>query len=558
MSTISGHRLELAGAALAALALVLLGSGCSCAVERPNTQVIAIVDADPGVRAMSRTLHINVYGASEPGVPTDLVFERAFDLEEFDWPITVALAPQDRDPTRRYRVEAIAQTPAGAHVATVRAISGYVAEQTLTLRMRLIDACIGVECDEPGQTCFGPDDCRDATVDPRSLLDGGVPDDDAGMGTDAGPECTPGRCDDGHECTEDFCMPDGSCGHVAMDGMCDDGNPCTDDACTGDDADPLGLGCSHDPNEDACDDGMFCTGFDHCADGACVPDGDPCTGGLTCNESTDVCEGCPGIPCPGPVAGAWSACSYATTCATTGTRTRTVRTFTCGTGSCTPMDVTETDTTTCVRATEGVSCGTTSTSAWGMCTGFSDVCDTTGTQSRLRTTPVCMAGVCTPTSTPESQACTRTTNGASCSDGNGCTAPDTCMGGTCRGGPDVCSMDGGLCDAGMCDDGIACTIDTCAAGVCSNVPDSALCGGCGTCNPSFGCDYGGCDAGVDQCSFDWDCPMPSDPCRRARCNTLVIPHVCDDYFVGCDGGVTPDGGAARDGGGHVPPPPDGG
>lgn len=54
-------------------------------------------------------------------------------------------------------------------------------------------------------------------------------------------------------------------------------------------------------------------------------------------------------------------------------------------------------------------------------------------------------------------------DGASCWDGNECTASDTCMGGVCAGTPD---------DGASCDDRDVCTIgDTCAGGACAGVAE---------------------------------------------------------------------------------------
>ncbi len=124
------------------------------------------------------------------------------------------------------------------------------------------------------------------------------------------------NCDDGDGCTGDSCNPQTGCVHTVtpgcwcdQDGDCTDSNLCTgiercidgncvsgtplscDDAnsCTDDSCDPQ-TGCVHDNNTAACDDGLFCNGYDTCGDGSCtVHSGDPCKQ-LTCNEETDICE----------------------------------------------------------------------------------------------------------------------------------------------------------------------------------------------------------------------------------------------------------------------------
>lgn len=51
--------------------------------------------------------------------------------------------------------------------------------------------------------------------------------------------------------------------------------------------DPPGGGCSTDAE---CEDGQFCNGPESCVSGACQSGGNPCTGGTTCNETSDTCE----------------------------------------------------------------------------------------------------------------------------------------------------------------------------------------------------------------------------------------------------------------------------
>ena len=60
--------------------------------------------------------------------------------------------------------------------------------------------------------------------------------------------------------------------------------------------------------------------------------------------------------------------------------------------------------------------------------------------------------------------------------------------------PPIIGLCGGCSNPQDCDDGVACTIDTCVAGVCSNTPDDSLCPDNGLfcdgdefCDPSVGC-----------------------------------------------------------------------
>ena len=85
-------------------------------------------------------------------------------------------------------------------------------------------------------------------------------------------------------------------------GDCDDGNECTADRCAPDDGGADADGCIHVPNDDPCNDGVFCNGPDRCSGGVCgVHGGDPCIGGPecadTCNEAAANCFAPAGTPC---------------------------------------------------------------------------------------------------------------------------------------------------------------------------------------------------------------------------------------------------------------------
>ena len=119
--------------------------------------------------------------------------------------------------------------------------------------------------------------------------------------------CTgkPVNCQDGKECTEDWCDSQGGCVHevvlcpstLCSDGICDvvtgectailvdcnDSNPCTDDHC-----EPV-LGCLNTDNDSSCSDGDPCTEGDTCVGGSCGP-GQPvsCDDDIDCTQ--DWCE----------------------------------------------------------------------------------------------------------------------------------------------------------------------------------------------------------------------------------------------------------------------------
>lgn len=100
-------------------------------------------------------------------------------------------------------------------------------------------------------------------------------------------------CDDHNVCTTDSCNPATGCEHVAP--SCDDGVACTVDSC-----DPIGGFCTHDVDDELCDNGLFCDGEETCdALLGCQTDVPvDCGDGLdctldSCNESTDQCDHAP-------------------------------------------------------------------------------------------------------------------------------------------------------------------------------------------------------------------------------------------------------------------------
>jgi hypothetical protein len=178
-------------------------------------------------------------------------------------------------------------------------------------------------CNEGADNCFDPSGtaCAD---------DGNVCTSDSCNGAGAcahppvslGTVCRPqaGQCDVAEQCdgTGSPCPPDGfaSNGTPCNDGnacttgeqctanvcgggstiSCDDSNPCTTDGCN------MSTGCTHDPNSNACDDGLFCNGTDTCAAKTCsIHSGNPCSGGPqcanTCNETADNCFATAGTGC---------------------------------------------------------------------------------------------------------------------------------------------------------------------------------------------------------------------------------------------------------------------
>ncbi|MBZ0117567.1 MAG: FG-GAP-like repeat-containing protein [Sandaracinaceae bacterium] len=178
---------------------MVLASACTSA----RTQVMVVVTAEPGVLGATQSLDVVVWG----GATRDNLVEVArYDDRPAQFPFQIPIVPQGNDASRAFRVEVTAVDAAGAPVATVRAVSGFVAGRTLALELELDDDCIPVSCTDLSQTCDGGA-CGDAFVDPSSLSDyvpPGAP--DAGMPPPpdgAAPECGNGTeemgeaCDDG-------------------------------------------------------------------------------------------------------------------------------------------------------------------------------------------------------------------------------------------------------------------------------------------------------------------------------------------------------------------------
>jgi hypothetical protein len=569
--------------AVVALALAaLLAASAGCASTGVNTQVLVIIEAEPGVRAVTQRLHLDI--ASGPA-GTGLAALTTRDLRDgdpftaTDWPRSVVLVPVDRDPNRVYAIEVTALDDRGRAVASVRAFSGYVTGTTRVLRLWLRDSCIGVVCD-PASTCDRGRCVMVDYVDPTTLP---LRDDDAGI-ADAG--------DGGMDAAIDARIPDVGLpdspvpdawlpdAHRCTAAECDDGNPCTDDVC-----DAASGMCTRTNNTASCDDGMFCNGLDACSGGTCVHAGNPCVGSTTCSERTTSCTGCANdSECPAAMMGAWTTCGgFASECTTMGTQSRTVRAFHCVMGSCTPTDMTQMQA--CMRATEGVVCGSgTSCTAYTPCAGYPAGCaGGTGTMTRTCTDHVCRSEVCAAEMRPEMAACFgRPADGTTCDDLDPCTSPDRCASGTCTG-PLVCTMDAGTdagttdagttdagptdagTDAGgtVCDDGFLCTLDIpLGDGGCRSMPMDSLCPivPCNTasCLPGVGgADANGCIYTPGACpesGASLDAGTSTAPCS-ANPSLCIDAIMCNiDQCLPGDAGADANGcvhftGACMDGGG---------
>ena len=233
------------------------------------------------------------------------------------------------------------------------------------------------------------------------------------------------------------CKPDG--GGFEAPKTCDDGNACTNDVCSNGTCASTAASLCNDGNpctDDTCDTAKGC---------GATPNSSACSDGDACTEG-DQCQA-------GQCVGKAKACDDANPCTTD----------TCGAGKCGNVVKTGacSDNDPC---TEGESCAT------GKCAG--------GTAKNCIDGNGCTLDACNAT-----KGCTYTPQQATaCSDGDGCTVNDQCFEGVCAG------------KAKACDDGNPCTDDSCAAGACKLVNNSApckegsACGACkdGKCNAAAG------------------------------------------------------------------------
>jgi hypothetical protein len=552
------------------LLAVLLAAAC----HRP-TELVVIVDSDLAVPEQMNAVSVTITGPSGTPVVADHPLDQA-GLAGL--PLTLGVSPSG-DALGPVDVE-VRGMLAGSSVVTRSARTTLIRGESLALYMFLARDCMGVICDAD-ETCT-ENGCAPALIDAATLppwtgsiaspdagADASVSSDGGGGGGDGGdgggdagmppPTCETGaNCDDSVDCTMDVCaddvcthLPDDALCTAGPDGVCDpingcqysecteatcapgpcqtavcdgtmcvrtstcgagemccanacvalgcnDGNVCTLDACDG------ASGCVHAPNDGAsCTDGTFCNGAEVCAGTTCGAGTPPCTGSAVCDETNDVCTGClVNEDCGAPVVGSYGACEgYSDSCDETGTRTRTRTTFTCsGAGMCVPSTTNESDA--CTRDTDGTGCGSTSCDGYGSCGGYSDTCDNSGTQSRTCNDLLCTAGTCQARARSESQGCSRNTNGTMC-------AASTCGAcGPCGGFTTDCD------NSGTCN--VTCTDYACGSGTCnptnrsmsmacSRNTNGSPCDDGLSCTWNEQCSGGSCTGGFSGCGGGCEC-----------------------------------------------------
>ncbi len=172
--------------------------------------------------------------------------------------------------------------------------------------------CTDDSCDEDADRCVNTP--VDANCDDGDWCNGAEV-------CDAVQDCQPGQppdCDDGVGCTDDSCDEDvDQCSNVVNHASCDDGQwcngaevcdavqgclpgapPCDDGVgCTTDTCDEGNESCTNTPDDDACDDGVFCNGAETCDPVSdCQAGSDPCPEQPYCDETHHCMECLPDQP----------------------------------------------------------------------------------------------------------------------------------------------------------------------------------------------------------------------------------------------------------------------
>lgn len=441
----------------------------------------------------------------------------------------------------------------------------------------------GTACDDPSDTnCDNPDTCDsvgfcqpnyepstvecrmdDGDCDVPEFCDGAgsCPDDgfepvDTPCGDPSDADCdNPDSCDgagicqtnhelDGTPCLDSlFCNGPETC----QSGACADGIPPCPAACTED------CGCSCQGDGDCPDDGLACTTATcNLQTGCCeqVVDSGHCLIGGLCFADADLnlrndCEACD------PVANqdAWSlravgaACGDSTNAPCTDPDTCNSQgrcldnhmpdgmpcdddafcngTETCGGGQC------ESSVDPCTA--QSLVCDEDQDKCWCDDAGDCDDLEACTQDTCARANPGADAIGCVYDPTP--------LDGATCDDGNSCTSPDTCAGGTCTGTPDPCCGDpccgdpccGNPCCGVVCDDGNECTIDSCVGGSCVYTPEPGKsCDDGNACTTSDVCnDQGICDGTPIVCN-------DVNPCTDDTCDSSGVCVFTPDDTNSCD------------------------
>jgi hypothetical protein len=433
------------------------------------------------------------------------------------------------------------------------------------------ERCPGQQCDETTDACvqcLTAVHCDDSNICTDNTCVSGVcqfPANTAPCGDGlhcngaevcGGGSCLPGTppdCGDGLPCTADSCNEaTDSCDHAPDDNACndtlycngvescdvtlgcvtgappncDDSIPCTLDACV-----EATDSCSHTPQDGVCDDGLFCNGLETCLAGVgcqtgTAPDcsflNTQCANGV-CDEATDSCVA---QPKPNNTACDDSLfCTFSESCLNGVCTNGTVRTCNEVDGPCLNGVCNETtDSCEAQPVPNGSPCDD------GLFCTVSDSCQNGSCSVFVprdcsSLDEQCKDGVCDETL----NACVAQSlpDGQPCNDGNACNSGETCTNGLCAGGtPATCDPPPACRQAGACDP---------QSGACTYAPvqDGTSCSDGNACNGSETCSNGNCVGGT---TVTCD---PPPACRQAG--------VCDPQTGACAYAPVPDATSCSDG-----------
>ncbi|MFZ4578456.1 MAG: hypothetical protein ACOYOB_08690 [Myxococcota bacterium] len=368
-------------------------------------------------------------------------------------------------------------------------------------------------------------------------------------------------CDDGTSCTADSCDPKTGCVHAPVSGVCDDKDKCTtgdtcasgvckgapidvaakcDDGndCTKDWCDPP-VGCTTtDLTGPACDDGSPCTAGDACKAGECTSDINTCgcAGDSDCisKEDGNLCNGT--FYCD--TAGLPFVCKVK---ASTIVKCDESLNGECQSNVCDPS----TGKCGLQKKPDGLDCD----ADGSLCTAGDSCKDGKCIPGAVQ---VCNdKNACTNDSCDPKAGCIFAPNVDPCdADQNPCTESDACALGTCVPGKvkpcasedqcveGKCTIETGKCsylfkDGAPCNDGSPCTIgDLCKNDLClgeaANCDDGNACTG-DSCNPESGCVH----VVVEGVCSDDDACTTKDACANGKCIGLPmdVTSACEDDNV---------------------------
>lgn len=433
-----------------------------------------------------------------------------------------------------------------------------------------------VQCND-GNPCTN-DGCDDVAGCVFTATDGACSDGDPCTINDScfNGDCvsdTPMECEDGNQCTTDFCIAGTGCAHIFNNAPCEDGDPCTEgDACQAGDCKPGDKVCPC--NEDAnctVPNGGNCAGVWHCIANQCVLEstaatGCPSTGSpcvlSVCDEVTGTCQSTPaptGIPCDDA-----NECTVGDACKDSQCVSSAFNDCdddsVCTADSCDPLSG-------CVYAPspglcdDGDPCSVQDLCVDGECLPGAGACecmvDTDCTQPKNKclglrrcvnhqckldpTTVVscsssgvgpCLSADCIPL-TGECDVSLQP-DGVDCDDDNACTISETCSGGACVSK-----------DMLQCPDDNPCTVSSCdPQSGCTSIPTDGPCNDGDSCTTDEHCVDGVCTGTISQCDELCDNGHDDDGDDAVDCedSDCVEESICDPCatapFLSCGGIVT--------------------